>query len=90
MRLSRIKNYTKPIRIQANWVLIPPLFHVRNGTQLIVLSGLLETHFGEFLCCGKTGGSVVVVGLMGKVWGGGSWMGYGTGAPRLAGGFVAG
>lgn len=29
-------------------------------------------------------------GFDGEGLGGGSWMGYGTGAPRLAGGFVAG
>lgn len=83
MHLSRIKKI-----IQANWVLIPPLFNVQQGTQLRVLSGLLETHFGEFLCCGRTGG-LVVVGLTGRAWGI-SWMGYGTGASGLAGGFLAG
>lgn len=55
MHLSHIKKKLyRACQNGANWVLSPPLFNVRHSTQLRVLSELLETHFGEFRCCGRT------------------------------------
>lgn len=63
------KKLYKACQNWANWVLSSPLFNVRHSTQLRVLSGLVETHFGEFCCCGRTGDSAAG-GLTWTTWGG--------------------